>query len=163
MWIIWLIIAALFAVAEVFTPGFVLLWFSVGAVAAGLLALLGVTSFAAQIIIFLLVSILLVIGSRTIFEKYLPRSTGGADLKTGVENMIGQIGTVVEASRGARHESAVRAFGSVWTAFPVEGETPLLEGETVMIERLEGNTVFVRRQPQRPPRTMLFGESHERS
>ena len=164
MWIIWLIIAAIFAVAEVFTPGFVLLWFGVGAMAAALLALLGVSSFAAQVIVFVLVSVLLVVASRTIFDKYLSRTASGTDLKTGVEKMIGQLGTVVEASRGARHESAVRAFGSVWTAFPVEGEAPLDEGETVAIERLEGNTVYVRRSPPPgTPHTMLFGETNEPS
>jgi membrane protein implicated in regulation of membrane protease activity len=140
MWIIWLIIAGIFAVAEVFTPGFVLLWFAVGAAAAALLALLGITSFAAQIIVFLLVSVALVIASRTIFERFLVRTSSGPHLKTGVELMIGQIGTVVENSRGALQEGAVKVSGSVWTAFPVDGEEPLQAGESVTIERVEGNT-----------------------
>jgi membrane protein implicated in regulation of membrane protease activity len=156
MWIIWLIIAGIFAVAEVFTPGFVLLWFAVGAAAAALLALLGITSFAAQIIVFLLVSVALVIASRTI----LVRTSSGPHLKTGVELMIGQIGTVVENSRGALQEGAVKVSGSVWTAFPVDGEEPLQAGESVTIERVEGNTVYVRRNVLR--RALLFSEDIEK-
>ena len=42
LWWIWIIIAAFFAISEVFTAGFFILWFGVGALVAGLLALLGV-------------------------------------------------------------------------------------------------------------------------
>ncbi len=142
MWIIWLVIAALLMAGEVATTGFFLLWFGIGAVVAAVAALLGVSSLPLQIIIFLVVSILLVIGSRTIFEKYLTKHNS---LKTGVDSMIGEIVSVVEASQGARNEAAVKAFGSVWTAIPVAGEEPLQIGESVKIDRVDGNTVYVYR------------------
>lgn len=158
MWLIWLILAAVFLVAEVFTTGFVLLWFGVGAAVAALLALLGVQSLTVQVFAFLAVASLLVVASRTIFEQFFMRTSSGKDLKTGVAQMIGQSATVTEASRGTLNEAAVRAYGSVWTALPLPGEAPLQEGETVLIERLEGNTVYVRRPARRIP---LFGESAE--
>lgn len=157
-WIAWLIIAAIFIGAEVLTPGFFLLWFGVGALAAMLLALLGVTSVAAQVIAFLVVSVALLIASRTIFERFLSSSSSAPTLKTGVEKMIGQVGTVVEPSRGALNEGAVKLYGSVWTAFPIEGEKPLAEGESVAIERVEGNSVYVRRSSRR---ALLFSEFSE--
>jgi membrane protein implicated in regulation of membrane protease activity len=144
-WVIWLIIAAIFVAAEVLTTGFVLLWFGAGAVVASILALLGVESLAAQIIVFLVVSVLLVIASRTIFDRFLTRSSNARTPGSGVEMMIGQIGTVVESSRGALNEGAVRVYGSVWTAFPAEGEWPLREGDPVSVERIEGNAIYVRR------------------
>src|SRR5262245_60350631 len=113
-WIVWLIIAATFAAAEIFTSGFVLLWFGVGALAASLLALLGVESLAAQLIVFLLVSIALVIASRTIFERIFNRGAGGEGLRSGVETMIGQCGEVVQSSRAPLNEGAVKIYGSVW-------------------------------------------------
>jgi membrane protein implicated in regulation of membrane protease activity len=158
MWLIWLILAAVFTVAEVFTTGFVLLWFGVGAAVAALLALLGVQSLTIQVFAFLTVASLLVVASRTIFEQFFMRTSSGKDLKTGVAQMIGQNVTVTEASRGALNEAAVRAYGSVWKALPLPGEAPLQEGETVLIERLEGNTVFVRRPMRRVP---LFSEPAE--
>ena len=142
-WIVWTIIAALFATAEVFTSGFVLLWFGAGALAAAILSLLGVESVAAQVIVFLIVSIALVIASRTIFEHLFRRGSEG--LRSGVETMIGQCGEVVQSSRAPLNEGAVKIYGSVWTAFPAEGEWPLKEGDSVSVERIEGNAIYVRR------------------
>jgi membrane protein implicated in regulation of membrane protease activity len=144
-WLVWLIIAAVFAAAEVFTPGFVLLWFGVGALVTALVALLGVESLAAQLIVFLIVSVSLVIASRTILERFFSRSPDSPKLRSGAEMMIGQIGTVVESSRAPLNEGAVKIYGSVWTAFPAEGEWPLKEGDSVSVERIEGNAIYVRR------------------
>lgn len=144
-WVVWLIIAAVFAAAEVFTPGFVLLWFGVGALAAALLSLLGIESVSAQVIVFLIVSVALVVASRTILERFFTRVPGSPKLRSGAETMIGQIGMVVESSRGPLNEGAVKMYGSVWTAFPAEGEWPLKEGDSVSVERIEGNAIYVRR------------------
>ncbi len=142
MWIIWLVIAALLMAGEVATTGFFLLWFGIGAVVAAVAALLGVSSLPIQVTIFLMVSLLLVVASRTIFEKYITKHDS---LKTGVDSMIGEIVSVVEASQGARNEAAIKAFGSVWTAIPVAGEEPLQIGESVRIDHVDGNTVYVYR------------------
>ena len=40
-WWIWMILAALFVVGEIFTAGFFLLWFGIGAAVSGVIALLG--------------------------------------------------------------------------------------------------------------------------
>ena len=145
-WIAWIVVGILLAVAEVFTLGFVLLWFGVGAIAASLVALagLGVT---AQVIVFLAISIALTVASRTIFESRL-LTRGGPALKTGVDSLPGQVGTVTEASRGSHGEGAVRVFGSTWTAFPVAGEAPLEEGERVEVDRVDGAVLYVRRARQ---------------
>jgi inner membrane protein len=157
-WIIWLIVAALFLAGEVLTTGFFLLWFGVGAIVAALLALLGINGFALQIVAFLTVSILLVIASRTIFERF-PGLGRGRHLKTGVEKMIGEVGTVVEPSTGERSEAAVKVYGSVWTAFPCEGEDPLTAGETVRVDRVDGNVIYVYRSGRPGRRALLFDKS----
>jgi membrane protein implicated in regulation of membrane protease activity len=146
-WIVWLIIAAIFAALEVFTPGFVLLWFGIGALVTSILALLGVESVTVQLIVFLIVSVSMVIASRTILERFFSRSRDKSRLASGAETMIGKVGTVVESSRGPLNEGAVKIYGSVWTAFPAEGEWPLKEGDSVTIERIEGNSIYVRRSP----------------
>ena len=61
IWYIWLILAALFIVAEMFTTGFVLLWFGIGALVAALLALTGLVGLPLQILTFLVVSVALTI------------------------------------------------------------------------------------------------------
>lgn len=144
-WLIWLIIAAIFVAAEVFTSGFFLLWFGIGALSAAIMAMLGVESIAAQTLVFLVASGALVIASRTIFEKFLNRPAETNRLRSGIDTIIGQVGAVVESSRGALNEGAVRVYGAVWTAFPAEGERPLREGDSVTVERIEGNAIYVRR------------------
>ena len=150
LWYVWLILSAIFIVAEMFTSGFVLLWFGVGALIAAVLALTGVVTLPIQVIVFLAVSIALTIASRTIFENVFMRLSPGRELKTGVDTLPGRIGIVVMASSGATREGAVRVFGSTWRAFPVEGEESLCEGEQVRIERVEGASVYVSRIEQEP-------------
>jgi inner membrane protein len=151
LWYIWFILAALFIVAEMFTAGFVLMWFGIGALIAGLLALTGFVGLPLQIAVFLIVSILLTIASRTIFERFFLRGSPGSDLKTGMETLPGRIGVVVEKSSGATREAAVRVFGSTWRAFPADEEDEALqEGEKVIIERVEGASVYVRHADSEP-------------
>src|ERR671938_828776 len=98
VWILWTILGVILIVAEVFTPGFVLLWFGIGALAAALAGLIGITSLPLQFLIFALVSIALTAASRTIFVNYFSRERTGDDLKTGVDALPGKVGTVVTSS-----------------------------------------------------------------
>jgi membrane protein implicated in regulation of membrane protease activity len=144
-WILWCILGAILIVAEVFTSGFVLLWFGIGALAAAFAAILGVDNLGLQFIIFSFVSVGLTAASRTIFVKYFSRETTGDSLRTGVDALPGKIGTVVSSSRGAMQEGAVKVFGSTWTAYPAEGESALEAGERVRVESIEGSSIYVRR------------------
>lgn len=145
MWIGWVILGLVLIVAEVFTPGFVLLWFGIGALIAAFANIIGVESLGLQFLIFAGVSIALTAASRTIFVNYFSREKTGDSLRTGVESLPGKIGTVVSSSRGAMNEGAVKVFGSTWTAYPAEGEEPLEAGERVQVERMEGASLYVRR------------------
>ena len=144
-WIFWTILGAILIVAEIFTSGFVLLWFGIGALAAALLGLVGVDSPALQFMVFAIVSISLTAASRTIFVNYFSREKTGQSLRSGVDALPGKIGTVVSSSKGALHEGAVKVFGSTWTAYPIDGEEPLEAGERVCVERVEGASIYVKR------------------
>lgn len=145
IWIAWCVLGGLLIVAEVFTAGFVLLWFGIGALAAALAAMVGIDSLAIQFLIFAVVSVSLTAASRTIFVNYFSREASGDSLRTGVDSLPGKIGTVVSSSRGAMQEGAVKVFGSTWTAYPAEGETALEAGERVRVESVEGASIYVRR------------------
>jgi len=145
IWIFWIILGAMLVIAEVFTTGFVLLWFGIGALAAGLAGLVGIHSITLQFLIFAVVSIALTAASRTIFVNYFSREKSGGDLKSGFEGLPGKMGTVVSSSRGALHEGAVKVFGSTWTAYPADGEEPLEAGDRVVVERIQGASIYVRR------------------
>jgi membrane protein implicated in regulation of membrane protease activity len=148
IWILWVVLGAVLIVAEVFTSGFVLLWFGIGALAAAFAGILGIHSLAAQFLIFATVSIALTAASRTIFVNYFSREKTGDSLRTGADSLPGKIGTVVSSSRGSMNEGAVKVFGSTWTAYPADGEEPLEAGERVRVEKMEGASLYVRRVDQ---------------
>lgn len=145
IWILWAVLGAILIVAEIFTSGFVLLWFGIGALAAAFAGLVGIESVVIQFMIFAVVSISLTAASRTIFLNYFSRENTGGSLRSGVDALPGKIGTVVSSSQGALHEGAVKVFGSTWTAYPAAGEAPLEAGERVCVESVEGASIYVRR------------------
>ena len=142
-WIIWIILGVVLIIAEIFTLGFVLLWFGLGAIAAALAGFLGF-GFGIQFLVFVSVSIVLTLMSRTIFSKYLAHSEEDS-IKMGIDSLPGQIGTVTIESRGVLNEGAVKVFGSTWTAFPIDGETKLIEGEKVEVVSIKGSSIYVRK------------------
>jgi membrane protein implicated in regulation of membrane protease activity len=145
LWVFWAVLGAILIVAEIFTSGFVLLWFGIGALAAGLAALVGIDNLGIQFLIFAAVSIGLTAASRTIFVNYFSKERTGQSLRTGIDALPGKIGTVVSSSRGALNEGAVKVYGSTWTAYPAPGEQPLEAGERVCVESVEGASIYVRR------------------
>ncbi len=145
-WIFWIILGIIFIVAEIFTLGFVLLWFGLGALAAAFFSFLGF-GFIWQFLIFAAVSITLTAFSRTIFNNYFTNKDS-ENIKTGVDSLPGQIGTVKQSSNGILNEGSVKVFGSIWTAFPEIGEEPLLEGEKVEVTRIQGSSIYVRKVNQ---------------
>ena len=140
--IIWLVLGVVLIVAEVFTLGFVLLWFGIGAIAAAIVGLAG-GGLGLQFLVFAVVSVALTIMSRTLLANYLPHP--GQRLKTGIEALPGKIGTVISPSNGALHEAAVKVYGSTWTAYPIDDNTQLTQGEKVEVVEVRGSSIYVRK------------------
>jgi membrane protein implicated in regulation of membrane protease activity len=138
-WQLWMIAALVFAGLEIKISGFVTLWFAVGALVSSLAAGLGL-GINVQLALFIAVSSALFGASRTIFKNVFMRDA--PHLKTGVEAMMGQEAVVVEALSDG-HGGTVRINGELWTARSLSG--PVLEGERVTVEQIEGLKLWVRR------------------
>ncbi|HKP71471.1 MAG TPA: NfeD family protein [Pyrinomonadaceae bacterium] len=162
-WILWVVLGVILIIAEIFTPGFVLLWFGVGAMAAALASVVGL-GYQLQFLIFFIVSMALTAASRTIFTKYLGRRHEEGAYKSGADSLPGQVGTVVSSSQGALSEGAVKVYGSTWTAYPADGEDPLEAGERVVVESVRGASIYVRRAAAEPDwRSNALPEGREES
>ena len=147
-WILWIVLGVVLIIAEIFTLGFVLFWFGIGALAAALAGFLGV-GFLGQFLIFAVISVALTVMSRTIFANYY--SYGNEDaIKMGIDALPGQIGTVTSESKGALNEAAVKVYGSTWTAFPIDSSTTLVEGEKVEVVRVQGSSIYVQKMRELP-------------
>jgi membrane protein implicated in regulation of membrane protease activity len=142
-WILWIILGVALIIAEIFTLGFVLFFFGIGAFAAALAGGLGF-GFGFQFLVFASISIALTAMSRTIFAKYFSQNDENV-VKMGMDSLPGQIGTVTLSSKGALQEGAVKVYGSTWTAFPADVEMPLVEGEKVEVVRVQGSSIYVQK------------------
>ncbi|ATB34107.1 NfeD family protein [Melittangium boletus] len=138
-WHLWVLAAIAAGTLEMMLPGFVMLWFGVGSLAAALMAAVGF-GLQGQFAVFSLVSLGLFASSRTLFKKAFMR--GASPMKTGVAAMVGQEAVVTE-SLVEGVGGTVRINGELWSARPLGGE--VAEGERVIVEQVEGLKLWVRR------------------
>jgi len=138
-WWIWILIGLALVFAEVVTPGgFYLLFFGIGGLAVGLLALADLAGPAwLQILLFPVISVCALWLFR---EKLMQSFQNKAALP--VDSYIGETAHAVD-------EIAVNAVGKVelrgasWSARNI-GAAPLSAGARCMVEKVEGLTLLVR-------------------
>lgn len=117
---IWIAAAFVFGVGEVFTAGFFILPFAVGAVVAAILAWLNV-AVGIQWAAFLVISLLALIGLRRLAPADEPQPSVGAN------RLIGAVGKVLEAVEPIHDQGRVKVETEEWRA-------------TADIDRIEGGT-----------------------
>jgi len=137
-WHIWVFVGIGLVIGEIFTAGFLLLWFGVGAFLAAGLALLGVGSIY-QMLSFILTSLILIVLSRTIFKQFLFRKEVG--ISTNVEALIGQEALVMQMIEGRSKRGLVKIGGETWSAITEEGRID--RDEVVRVKGVVGNKVLV--------------------
>ena len=139
IWWIWMALAAVFVVGEMFTAGFFLLWFGVGAAAAGLLALLGL-SFSWQLGAFVVVSAVMLGASRRFADRFSKKQPPGI----GADRFIGLKGLVLEEIDNSVNTGQVRLQKEEWRA-DSDGDEVIPVGARIEVVRLVGTHLVVRR------------------
>ncbi len=137
IWWVWMIIAAIFVVGEIFTMGFFLLWFGIGALAAGILALAGL-SIGWQLAAFVVVSGILFAVSRRFAERFSKKQPPGI----GADRFIGLEGVVLEEIDNIKDTGRVRLQKEEWRAESDSGEV-ISAGKRVKVTRLAGTHLVV--------------------
>ncbi len=138
IWYIWMIIAALFVVGEIFTAGFFLLWFGIGAAVAGVLALFGL-GYVWQLGAFVIVSGVLFVVSRKFADKFTKKQPPGI----GADRVIGKEGMVFEEIDNSNNTGRVRLKKEEWRADSENGEV-IPVGNQVKVIRLDGTHLVVK-------------------
>jgi len=138
VWWVWFVVAAVFAIAEIFTAGFFILWFGVGAAVAGVLAAIGLSS-AWQWIAFIIVSSLLVMLSRRFAERFSRPQPNGI----GANRLIGKQAVVLEAIDNLRNAGRIRLDKEEWRAESETGD-PIAPETVVTVSRVDGTRAIVR-------------------
>ena len=136
-WWIWMILAALFIAGEIFTAGFFLLWFGVGAVVSGLLALAG-TGMVFQLSAFVGVSLVLFAVSRPLANRMTKKQPPGI----GADRLVGKECVVLEAIDNKANSGRVRLDHEEWRAQSV-GDRPIPVGAKTIVTVVSGNHLVV--------------------
>jgi membrane protein implicated in regulation of membrane protease activity len=137
-WWIWMIIAAFFIVSEIFTAGFFLLCFGIGAAAAGLIALLG-SGMVWQLVTFVVVSFVLFAVSR----KFANRVSNEQPPGIGADRFIGEECVVLVAINNLNDTGRVRMGKEEWRAESDTG-VDIPSGTKVTVTRLSGTHLVVK-------------------
>jgi len=135
--LIWILIAVIFAVIEAFTMGLTTIWFTVGGVAACIVALIG-GPLIVQGIVFLAVSIILLYFTRPLAEK---RLRIGHE-KNNIDLMIGKTGLVVE-DIVPFNTGQVKVGGQIWTAVSSDNNSIIKKEQLVKVVKIEGVKLIV--------------------
>ncbi|MDY6996873.1 MAG: NfeD family protein [Actinomycetota bacterium] len=136
--LIWLIAALALAGAEALTGDLFLLMLSGGALAAAGSAWLIDWPIWADGVVFLLVSVLLLVGVRPALRR---RISSGRGLPEPVKALEGKSAMVLD--RVAQHEGQVKLAGEVWTARPLNENDVYEPGDQVMVVQIDGATAVV--------------------
>lgn len=138
IWWLWMALAAIFAVGEIFTEGFFLLWFAIGAAVAGVLAILGLGG-VWQWAAFVVISGVLLAVSRRFAERFTSKQPPGI----GADRLIGKRGLVLEEVDEDKNTGRARIDKEEWRADSATGET-IPVGTRIEVVRLEGTHLVVR-------------------
>ncbi len=118
-WVLWLIIALVFIILEIFTAGFAVACFSIGAVAAAIVAGVGL-GLAWQLVAFSVFTILAFLIVRPLVIKHFYNS-GDAGRKSNADALIGRKARVTETINNAAGTGRVAVDGDDWKAVSKRG------------------------------------------
>jgi membrane protein implicated in regulation of membrane protease activity len=138
-WVLWLMLAGVFAVGEIATLGFFLAPFAAGAAVAAVVSAAG-AGLVLSLAIFLVIAAGLLVALRPVARAY--RKTP-PQIRTGTAALVGRDATVVE--RIANHEGAgcVKIDGEVWTARSYIDDEVYEAGTRVQVVEIRGATALV--------------------
>jgi len=137
--IFWIVLGLILMIAEIFIPSFFIFWFGVGAVAAGFTAWFwGVVP---QTIVFLVTSSVLVLLTRSLAKKLV----GESPRRINVDEIIGKEALVIEKIDNVKGTGVIKVNGDRWRALS-ENDEVIEEGEKVVVIKVEGAHVVVRRK-----------------
>lgn len=134
---VYLILAVLCFIGEVFTMDFSLTCFGLGLLGASLTSWLGF-GLGWQVVVFVAVSLALFVAIRPIALKHLYHNS--KHVKTNVDALIGRTVTVHTPPDQASRVGRVLSDGDNWRAY---FSADAKEGEEMRVDKVDGNTLFV--------------------
>ena len=136
-WLIWLILAAVLAGAEILSLDLVLIMCAGGAAAGGISAAAGLPP-AAQVAIAIAGALALLLFLRPVAKRHL---TGSGTARTGIDALIGA--QAIVTSKVDARDGRVRLGGSEWSAKAYDSSQVIPVGSSVQVIEISGATAIV--------------------
>jgi membrane protein implicated in regulation of membrane protease activity len=138
-WVIWLIVAVVFAVAEVVNLSFYLFPFAIGAAAAAVVGIAG-GAIAIELITFAVLTGVSFTVLRPIARRHVNMPP---QIRTGTAALIGRTGIVTERIVNDEGIGRVRIEGEVWSARTYDDDQVIEAGTRVHVMEIKGATALV--------------------
>ena len=138
MWQFWLIVAGLFFVGEIFTLGFLIFWFGIGALFAMIVSFF-TTNIIIQNTVFLITSTIFILATKPLVKKFV-------DVKktnTNVLSIIGKKALVIKDIDPIHSSGQIKLNGEVWSA-ETENDEIIKEGSEVEVLKINGVKAIVK-------------------
>ena len=138
-WVLWLILAVVFAVGEIATLGFFLAPFAGGAAVAAVVSAAG-AGLVVSLAVFLVISAVALTALRPLARAHRRLPPG---IRTGTAALVGRDATVVERIENREGVGCVRIDGEVWTARAYLDDEVFEAGTRVQVVEIRGATALV--------------------
>jgi membrane protein implicated in regulation of membrane protease activity len=140
IWHIWIIIAVVLFIVEIFTPAFLAACLAIGCIFAGIFSSMDF-GIKIQLIAFSIGTVISFFGIRPFILKYGHKKSG--DLKTNVHALVGKIGKVTVTIDNSQNQGRVTVEGDDWKA-ETENNEILNTGEKVEILKIDSTILTVK-------------------
>ncbi len=138
--IVWLLGIIVFVILEAVTYQLISIWFAAGA-AGGLIAAIAGASWGLQMTVFLVLSVLFLLCLRPVSRKLIRTKKEN----TNTEGLIGKEVFVIKGVDNIWETGEGKINGMIWSVKSADNSA-ISDGETVIVERIEGVKLIVKRK-----------------
>lgn len=139
MWKLWFIISGFFFIIEIFTVGFLVFWFGVGALITMFVSIF-VDNIIVQATVFLISSTLLLFATRPFVDKFAKTDETN---KTNSYALEGKIGKVIQTIDPIEGQGQIKINGEIWSAKSFD-DTCISPDTKVIVEKIDGVKAIVK-------------------
>ncbi len=139
MWKLWLIISGIFFIMEIFTAGFLVFWFGLGALIA-MCASFFIENVVIQTTVFVIASTILLFATRSFVNRFAKTEN---KTKTNAYSIEGKTAKVIKTIDPIEGTGQIKLGGEVWSAKSFDN-TSISQDTDVIVEKIDGVKAIVK-------------------
>ena len=141
IWTVWLIFAGICLILEITTEGFLICWLAVAALCSMGLSFFFPEAIFAQITLFAVVSIILILSTRKLTKKLYSKDSTPMNVYT----ILGKKAIVSQAIDNLKGQGQIKIDSDIWSARNEKEDEIINEGDTVEVVKIDGVKAIVKK------------------